>query len=140
MGCTTARAERPQTLAAAQESGVSLAGRVPPRMPGEPPRGLTIVAMRSEALDRPWPAAGPATRWWSLALLAVVAPTLIAAHDPPSVTFYNQALAALSAAPLPAGVRPGRATWALGAVLGLHAALATWSGSAGMLPAGLAMM
>ncbi|MFN3887483.1 MAG: Wzy polymerase domain-containing protein [Aquabacterium sp.] len=105
--------------------------------------------MRSEALDRPWPAAGPATRWWSLALLAVVAPTLIAAHDPPSVTFYNQALAvlgwglflaALSAAPLPAGVRPGRATWALAAVLGLHAALATWSGSAGMLPAGLAMM
>jgi hypothetical protein len=34
----------------------------------------------------------PAT-WWLLALLAIVAPTLIAAHDSPSVTFYNQILA-----------------------------------------------
>ncbi|MFY9461543.1 MAG: hypothetical protein WAP57_17560, partial [Aquabacterium commune] len=32
---------------------------------------------------------------WGLAILALLGPTLIAAHDPPSVTFYNQALAAL---------------------------------------------
>ena len=32
---------------------------------------------------------------WTWALLAIAAPTLIAAHDPPSVTFYNQALAVL---------------------------------------------
>jgi len=31
--------------------------------------------------------------WLPLALLAIVAPTLLAAHDPPSVTFYNQVLA-----------------------------------------------
>lgn len=33
--------------------------------------------------------------WWATGILAIVAPTLIAAHDPPSVTFYNQALAVL---------------------------------------------
>ena len=43
--------------------------------------------------------AAPTPAWhasgWALALLAIVGPTLIAAHDPPSVTFYNQALAVL---------------------------------------------
>ena len=29
---------------------------------------------------------------WPLAFLAVAAPTLLAANDPPSVTFYNQVL------------------------------------------------
>lgn len=106
--------------------------------------------MTSDALDhRPWPVAGPATRWWPLALLAIVAPTLLAAHDPPSVTFYNQALAVLgwglflamlSSTPLPAGIRPGRATWALAGVLALQAALAAWSSAGGLLPAGLGMM
>jgi len=32
---------------------------------------------------------------WPWALLAVVAPTAIALNEPPSVTYYNQALAAL---------------------------------------------
>ena len=104
--------------------------------------------MTQDALDRTAPA-GLATRWWPLALLAIVAPTLLAAHDPPSVTFYNQALAvlgwglliaALAAAPLPAGTRPHGAVRALMAVLSLHAALATWASVGGALPAGLAMM
>src|SRR3990167_5820750 len=45
---------------------------------------------------------------WAWALLAIVAPTLIAAHDPPSVTFYNQALAGLGAV---AGLDGASARW-----------------------------
>ena len=52
---------------------------------------------------------------WGLAILALLGPTLIAAHDPPSVTFYNQALAALGwglwlawLGVHSAGVRPSR--------------------------------
>jgi O-antigen ligase len=33
--------------------------------------------------------------WWAFGLLAIVAPTLLAAHAPPSVTFFNQALAVM---------------------------------------------
>ncbi|WP_159098811.1 PglL family O-oligosaccharyltransferase [Aquabacterium olei] len=104
--------------------------------------------MTQDALARTAPA-GLAARWWPLALLAIAAPTLIAAHDPPSVTFYNQALAVLgwglliammAAAPLPPGARAGGAVRALLGVLGMHAALAAWAALGGPLPAGLAMM
>jgi len=39
--------------------------------------------------------AGMRTVIWMMGLLAIVVPTLVAAHEPPSVTFYNQALAVL---------------------------------------------
>jgi hypothetical protein len=84
--------------------------------------------------------------WWPLALLAILAPTLLAAHDPPSVTFYNQVLAvcgwglfiaALSRAPSgrvasneAGGVR------SLSLLLLLHAGLAAGSGLFGQLAGG----
>jgi O-antigen ligase len=93
------------------------------------------------------------THWWALGLLAVLAPTLIAAHDPPSVTFYNQALAvlgwglfvaALGAATSPPPMRTmrhqARGIHAIGAVLLLMALCAAWSGVLGTLPGGLALM
>ena len=61
----------------------------------------------------------PTPAGWAWALLAVVAPTLIAAHDPPSVTFYNQALAVLGE------VHAAVSNWrqvALGPEVGLRAA------------------
>jgi O-antigen ligase len=88
--------------------------------------------------------------WWPLALLAILAPTLLAAHDPPSVTFYNQVLAvcgwglfiaALSRAPSgrvasneAGGVR------SLSLLLLLHAGLAAGSGLFGQLAGGLSLM
>ncbi|HEX5354699.1 MAG TPA: Wzy polymerase domain-containing protein [Aquabacterium sp.] len=33
--------------------------------------------------------------WWAMSLLAVLVPTLVAHHEPPSVTFFNQVLAVL---------------------------------------------
>jgi O-antigen ligase len=97
-----------------------------------------------------------ATLWWPLALLAVVAPTLIAAHDPPSVTFYNQVLAvagwglfiaALSLAARddapPSGMTKSSGASglkALSAVLLINATLALGSGLFGRLAGGLSLM
>ena len=90
---------------------------------------------------------------WALAVLALVAPTLIAAHDPPSVTFYNQAAAALgwglwlawvgrtSAATRHARSGPGRqGLIAMSAVLLLQAGQALWAGVTGPVPLGLGLM
>ncbi|RTL29546.1 MAG: polymerase [Burkholderiales bacterium] len=89
--------------------------------------------------------------WWSFGLVAVLAPTLLASHEPPSVTFYNQALAVLGwglfVAVLgglpwaPAAGRTGLAIKALSAVLLISALEAFGSAFVwGALPAGLAMM
>ena len=93
------------------------------------------------------------TAGWVWALLAIVAPTLIAAHDPPSVTFYNQALAVLGWGGWLAWMshvsgRPGLASapraqaghWALMGMLGLLAAAAFGSSWLGTLPGGLGLM
>ena len=93
-----------------------------------------------------WPAGG-----WALALLALVAPTLIAQHDPPSVTFYNQALAVLGwglwlswlgGRPSASSRQgPGRtALLALCGVLLTQAALALWAGVFSPVPLGLGLM
>jgi O-antigen ligase len=92
-----------------------------------------------------WPFAG-----WALALLAIAAPTLIAAHDPPSVTFYNQALAVLgwglwmswlAALPGREARGPGRVGLAaLAGVLLIQAAQAAWAGLFSPLPIGLGLM
>ena len=100
-----------------------------------------------------------AGQWWALmasAVLAIVAPTLIAAHDPPSITFYNQILAvcgwglfvlvltrthgtmpSLSRSPSNWGTY---AFMALAGALIINAASAIHSTVFGDLPAGLAMM
>ena len=93
----------------------------------------------------PWPAGG-----WALALLALALPTWVAPHDPPSVTFYNQALAVLGwglwlswlgGRPARSGVGPGRfAMVALSAVLLTQAGLALWAGAFSPLPLGLGLM
>lgn len=90
---------------------------------------------------------------WTWALLAIAAPTLIAAHDPPSVTFYNQALAVLGwglwlawmgRAPggldTPASPRAQAGRWVLTGMLAVLAAAAFGSGVFGTLPAGLSLM
>ncbi len=90
---------------------------------------------------------------WTCALLAIVAPTLIAAHDPPSVTFYNQALAVLGwglwlawmgrvpgGADLAAPPRAQAGRWALTGLLAVLAAAAFGSWMFGTLPIGLGMM
>ncbi len=90
---------------------------------------------------------------WALAVLALVAPTLIAAHDPPSVTFYNQAAAALGwglwmawvghAAPVVQTPwrSPGRmGLLAVSLVLLLQAAQAWWAGATSPVPLGLCLM
>lgn len=100
-----------------------------------------------------------AGQWRALiasAVLAIVAPTLIAAHDPPSITFYNQILAvcgwglfvlvltrthgtmpSLSRSPSNWGTY---AFMALAGALIINAASAIHSTVFGDLPAGLAMM
>lgn len=92
-----------------------------------------------------WPAGG-----WALALLALAAPTLVAPHDPPSVTFYNQALAVLGwglwlswlgGRPSASQHGPGRtALLALSSVLLIQAALALWAGAFSPVPLGLGLM
>jgi len=92
-----------------------------------------------------WPAGG-----WALALLALAAPTLVAPHDPPSVTFYNQALAVLGwglwlswlgGRPSALQQGPGRtALLALCGVLLIQAALALWAGVFSPVPLGLGLM
>lgn len=91
---------------------------------------------------------------WAWALLAIVAPTLIAAHDPPSVTFYNQALAVLGwglwlvwmgqahggGLDLASKPRTQAARWAMTGLLGVLAACAFGSGLFGALPGGLSLM
>ncbi|MFT3858479.1 MAG: Wzy polymerase domain-containing protein [Aquabacterium sp.] len=89
---------------------------------------------------------------WFLGLLAIVAPTLIAAHAPPSVTFFNQALAAMgwglfvsSLGQQPRGRQERTPAWlamlAVSAVFLIHALAAFGSAFAwGELPAGLGMM
>lgn len=92
---------------------------------------------------------------WTLAILALLGPTLIAAHDPPSVTFYNQALAALgwglwlawlgvhsSVAPSPRTQRgPGRSGLiAMSVVLLVQASQALWAGLSSPVPLGLCLM
>ncbi|MGC4062450.1 MAG: Wzy polymerase domain-containing protein [Aquabacterium sp.] len=90
--------------------------------------------------------------WWGLGLLAIVAPTLIAFHEPPSVTFFNQALAvlgwgvfivALGQQPA-AQARPGlaaSAVTALSLMWLVHAVEALGSAFAwGALPGGLGLM
>lgn len=88
------------------------------------------------------------------AFLALVAPALIAAHDPPSITFYNQALAVLgwgglvwamvrSSTKAPAVITHPWAQRAWFALLGvglIHVAVSAWSSWWGQLPGGLAMM
>ncbi|MES2088712.1 MAG: O-antigen ligase family protein, partial [Pseudomonadota bacterium] len=91
--------------------------------------------------------------WLPLALLAMVLPTLVAAHDSPSVTFYNQVLALLGwglwiaalAGPVlrglaSANVMDHRPMWALSAVLLLQAGMALIAPARTGLPWGLAMM
>ncbi|MDE2402876.1 MAG: O-antigen ligase C-terminal domain-containing protein [Burkholderiales bacterium] len=94
--------------------------------------------------------------WLALAVVAIVAPTLLAAHEPPSVTFYNQVLAlfgwglwaAALAGPVLNGatalIKPDRRTQAallaLTAVLLLNAGLALISPVTNGLPWGLAAM
>ena len=89
--------------------------------------------------------------WWSFGLLAVLAPTLLAAHEPPSVTFYNQALAVLGwglfvvvLGGLPKAGAHGPAGLALRCLTAVLLILAGEAfGSAfvwGALPAGLGMM
>ena len=92
-----------------------------------------------------WPVGG-----WALALLALAAPTLVAPHDPPSVTFYNQALAVLGwglwlswlgGRPAAAQRGPGRtAMLALCGVLLTQAAMALWAGVFSPVPLGLGLM
>ncbi|CAH0348020.1 PglL family O-oligosaccharyltransferase [Aquabacterium sp. CECT 9606] len=94
----------------------------------------------------------PARVWLPLALLAIVGPTLVAAHEPPSVTFYNQVLAlfgwglwtAALAGPVlrDQGLMPARggAMWALSIMLLLNAGLALAAPFVSGLPLGLAMM
>lgn len=91
---------------------------------------------------------------WAMAILALLGPTLIAAHDPPSVTFYNQAVAALGwglwlawvgqhsqLAGTPAAQGPGRlGLIAMSAVLLLQAAQALWAGVSSPMPLGLCLM
>lgn len=88
------------------------------------------------------------------ALLAIVAPALIAAHDPPSITFYNQALAVLGwgalmwamvrssreHAAVPTTMWAQRAWYALLGVGVIHVGVSAWSALWGQLPGGLAMM
>lgn len=100
-----------------------------------------------------------AGQWWALmasAVLAIVAPTLIAAHDPPSITFYNQILAvcgwgmfvlvltrAHGGMPSLARSPSGWGTYAFMALAGaliINAASAIHATVLGDLPAGLAMM
>jgi len=91
--------------------------------------------------------------WLPLALLAIVAPTLLAAHDPPSVTFYNQVLAlfgwglwtAALAGPVmteqASQIQVGRGPMvAVSAVLLLNAVMALIAPHVSGLPAGLSMM
>jgi O-antigen ligase len=91
--------------------------------------------------------------WLPLALLAVTAPTLLAAHESPSVTFYNQVLAlfgwglwlAALAGPIMAGQgalpHHGRAPMrALAGALLLSAGLALAAPWISGLPLGLSMM
>lgn len=92
-----------------------------------------------------WPTGG-----WALALLALAAPTLVAPHDPPSVTFYNQALAVLGwglwlswlgGRPSAQQHGPGRtALFALCGVLLIQASLALWAGVFSPVPLGLGLM
>ena len=91
--------------------------------------------------------------WLPLALLSIVGPTLLAAHESPSVTFYNQVLAlfgwglwtAALAGPIlrGQGLRPTRhqgPMWALSVMLLLNAGLALAAPFVSGLPLGLAMM
>jgi len=89
---------------------------------------------------------------WFMGLLAIVAPTLLAAHDSPSVTFYNQALGVLGwglfvavlgrQAPLHAAPRHlARAMTAISVVLLIYAFEAFGSAFIwGQLPGGLGLM
>ena len=89
---------------------------------------------------------------WCLAVIAIWLPTLIAIHDSPSTTFYNQVCAtfgwgawlAWQAHVLPNHVgASGKATsslWAISAVFLMQAAFAVYSGCRLGLPAGLSMM
>lgn len=104
-----------------------------------------MTALPSAPNAGTWPAGG-----WALALLALAAPTLVAPHDPPSVTFYNQALAVLGwglwlswlgGRPAAAQHGPGRsALLALCGVLLTQAALALWAGAFSPVPLGLGLM
>ncbi len=104
-----------------------------------------MTALPSAPNAGTWPAGG-----WALALLALAAPTLVAPHDPPSVTFYNQALAVLGwglwlswlgGRPAAAQHGPGRsALLALCGVLLTQAALALWAGVFSPVPLGLGLM
>jgi hypothetical protein len=90
---------------------------------------------------------------WFFGLLAIVAPTLVAAHAPPSVTFFNQVLAVLGWGVFIAALgeqpqaRPerghpmGGAVKAVSAVFLIHAAAALGSAFVwGDLPIGLGLM
>jgi O-antigen ligase len=89
--------------------------------------------------------------WWAMSLMAVLVPTLLAHHEPPSVTFFNQVLAVLGwglfvaalggQARAPAHGPKGLAMSALSAVLMVCAVEALGSAFVwGALPAGLGLM
>lgn len=95
----------------------------------------------------------PSPAGWSCALLAIVAPTLIAAHDPPSVTFYNQAMAALgwgmwlawmartqTSGTASQQTRARTGLWGLLGVMLLLTLTACHAGLMGPLPTGLSLM
>lgn len=100
-----------------------------------------------------------AVQWRALvasAVLAIVAPTLLAAHEPPSITFYNQILAvcgwglfvliltrvngSIPSLPKAHTAWGAYAFMALAGALIINAASAIHSTMFGDLPAGLAMM
>ncbi|MFN3915024.1 MAG: Wzy polymerase domain-containing protein [Aquabacterium sp.] len=120
-----------------------------------PASATAALPESSTSSDTSAPGAGGGPGWpW--ALLAVAAPTAIALNEPPSVTYYNQALAALGwglwlwwwgRQPLHRQSGPGthdplahharRGLWALA---GLQALAALWSVWSGPLPIGLGLM
>lgn len=89
--------------------------------------------------------------WWAMSLLAVLVPTLLAHHEPPSVTFFNQVLAVLGwglfvavlggLPQAPAHGPKGLALSGLSAMLLICAVEALGSAFVwGALPAGLGLM
>lgn len=110
-----------------------------------------MAAMNASLPPSPMTPVTPAAHW-PLAFLAVAAPTLLAANDPPSVTFYNQVLSVFGwglwmaallrlQGGLPVRVPEGsKAWWALTLVLVICGAGAWWSSAVNHLPVGLALM
>lgn len=117
----------------------------------------STLPLSSSTVRPGWPPGWGARSAW-LAALAVLLPTLVALHEPPSVTYYNQALAVLGwgvwlwwlgrcwmgrAPHTPGTMRPLIPLSALSALwlaLALQAAAALWACLHGPLPLGLGLM